>query len=120
MTKLYLGPVLSFRGTSVEGDWAVTALVGVDSKAKTPVLTLDGTQVKPPVVLLEHAGKKYLRYDLSCKQKKEERVGRSRAANLETGRRSNLAHHQMLRQLAANMRACKQSARQAATCSRVP
>jgi hypothetical protein len=73
MTKLYLGPVLSFRGTSAEGDWAVTALVGVDSKAKTPVLTLDGIQVKPPVVLLEHAGKKYLRYDLSCKQKKEER-----------------------------------------------
>lgn len=73
MTKLFLGPVLSFRGSSEAGDWKVTALVGIDSKAKIPELTVEGRQVKPPVVLLEHAGKTYLRYDLSCKQKIEER-----------------------------------------------
>lgn len=73
MAKLHLGPVLSFRGTSAAGDWKVSALIGIDSNAKIPVLTFDGTQTKPPMVLLEHAGKTYLRYDLSCKQKKDER-----------------------------------------------
>ncbi len=73
MTQLHLGPVLSFRGVGSEDEWKVTALVAIDSAAKPPALTIEGRRAKPPMVLLEHAGKSYLRYDLTCKQKKEER-----------------------------------------------
>lgn len=72
MTKLLLGPVLSFRGGAESGAWRVSALVGIDAKDEFPRMTLQGKAVKAPVVLLQHGGRVYLRYDLSCKQSKDE------------------------------------------------
>lgn len=73
MVKLLLGPVLSFRGGAESGKWKVSALIGIDDKAGFPELTVEGRLAKNPRVLLKHAGCTYLRYDLSCKQNKEER-----------------------------------------------
>lgn len=73
MTKLILGPVLSFRGGANEGVWKVTALVGVEGKAPVPTVLIEGKPTKDPVILLQQGGHTYLRYDLSCKQSKVER-----------------------------------------------
>jgi|TARA_R100001143_G_C3358057_1_gene133778 hypothetical protein len=70
-TNLLLGPVLSFRGTS-KGKWKVSALIGVNAKAKPPKLTVNGAAAKS-TVLLEYQDRKYLRYDLSVNQEKTER-----------------------------------------------
>ncbi|MNK83901.1 PhoD-like phosphatase [compost metagenome] len=73
MTKLILGPVLSFRGGADQGLWKVTALIGIDEKAVAPQVVVEGKQTKDPVTLLQQAGYTYLRYELSCKQSKAER-----------------------------------------------
>lgn len=73
MTKLYLGPVLSFRGGAEKGEWKVTALIAVSDKEAFPVIRLNGKAVPAPLILLRHGGKAYLRYDLSCKQTANER-----------------------------------------------
>lgn len=73
MTKLYLGPVLSFRGGAEKGEWKVTAMIAVDGNKSFPVLKMDGKATPAPKILFEHRGKVFLRYDLSCKQQKEER-----------------------------------------------
>lgn len=76
MTELLVGPVLSFRGSSEQGAWKVSMMIGVAQEAKPPKVTLDGKKVSAPTVLLEHGGSKYLRYDLSSKQGlRERRVG---------------------------------------------
>lgn len=74
MTKLYLGPVLSYRGGAEKGQWQVTALLAVADAAPTPTVRLNGKSTAAPRVLLKHAGKVYLRYDLSCKQQATERT----------------------------------------------
>ncbi|MEH6800939.1 MAG: alkaline phosphatase family protein [Halopseudomonas sabulinigri] len=73
MTTLLLGPVLSFRGVSETASWKVSALIGIKKQAAQPDLKLNGKSVQAPIVLLEHDGIVYLRYDLSCKQTNEER-----------------------------------------------
>lgn len=73
MAKLLLGPVLSFRGAGADGTWKVSALIGVDEGAGAPVLSLEGKRAAAPVTLLRHQGRVYLRYDLSCKARKDER-----------------------------------------------
>ncbi|WP_107726181.1 alkaline phosphatase D family protein [Neisseria weaveri] len=83
MTKLYLGPVLSFRGGVEKGIWKVTSLIAVDSHAPFPIITLDGKATSAPTILLEHRGKAFLRYDLSCKQQKEERKAEYRIAGID-------------------------------------
>lgn len=72
MTKLLIGPVLSFRGCSEDGDWKVTALIGIRDKDLIPSMTFEGKKVEEPVVLLKHNHCTYLRYDLSSNQKTEE------------------------------------------------
>jgi hypothetical protein len=74
MTKLLIGPVLSFRGTDANGTWKVTALIGIDDKLEPPALTLGGRKGKKPVMLLRHGGCAYLRYDLSCKMTQKEQL----------------------------------------------
>lgn len=73
MTKLLLGPVLSFRGGTEKGEWRVSALLGVDEKVGVPRVLVEGRQSPAPVVLLKHGSSLYLRYDLSCVQEQEER-----------------------------------------------
>lgn len=73
MTKLLLGPILSYRGGENDSEWRVTALVGVDTKAAIPKVTVEGRMAKPPMVLLEYGGHTFLRYDLTCKKHKDER-----------------------------------------------
>jgi Hypothetical protein len=73
MSKLLLGPVLSFRGLGTDGSWKVTALVGIEDQARVPQVTVEGRKAGKPVTLLQHAGRTYLRYDLSCKLRKNER-----------------------------------------------
>lgn len=73
MSKLVLGPVLSFRGVSANGDWKVTALIGVDSKDPVPTVFVDSKKCKEPALLLEFEGISYIRYDLSSKQQASER-----------------------------------------------
>ncbi len=73
MAKLLLGPVLSFRGAGADGTWKVSALIGVDEGAGAPALSLEGKRAAAPVTLLRHQGRVYLRYDLSCKARKDER-----------------------------------------------
>ncbi|GAB4293296.1 MAG: alkaline phosphatase family protein [Methylophaga sp.] len=72
MTKLVIGPVLSFRGCSEDGNWKVSALIGIQDKEAIPKLTIEGRDAGAPVLLLEHHRCKYLRYDLSCLQQDEE------------------------------------------------
>ena len=74
MKKLVLGPLLSYRGGDNDGEWRVTALVGIDSRSGTPTVTVEGRPTKPPAVLLEYGGRKFLRYDLTCKRAKAERT----------------------------------------------
>jgi hypothetical protein len=69
-----LGPVLSFRGIGKGDVWKVTALVGLKAGAQVPVLELDGKACPAPTELLAMAGERYLRYDLSCKVLKSERM----------------------------------------------
>ncbi len=57
MTKLYLGPVLSFRGGAEKGEWKVTALIAVSDKEAFPVIRLNGKAVPAPLILLRHGGK---------------------------------------------------------------
>ena len=71
-TRILLGPVLSFRGTS-SGKWKVSALIGIDAEAKAPKITLDGKAVPKGLLLLKHGGQQYLRYDLSTAQEIQER-----------------------------------------------
>lgn len=73
MTKLLLGPILSYRGGENESEWRVTALMGIETKAGIPKVTVDGRAAKPPMALFEYAGNTYLRYDLTCKRNKDER-----------------------------------------------
>lgn len=73
MTKLYLGPVLSFRGGAECGEWKVTALIAVSNSAPFPVVRVDGKPTCAPKILMEHGGKAYLRYDLSVAQQAQER-----------------------------------------------
>ncbi|KPN72472.1 alkaline phosphatase D family protein [Neisseria sp. 83E34] len=73
MTKLYLGPVLSFRGGAEQGEWKVSAMIGVSDTEFFPVVRVDGVATDAPKILLRHGGKAYLRYDLSCKQQAQER-----------------------------------------------
>jgi len=73
MSKLLLGPVLSFRGLGTDGSWKVTALIGIEDQARVPPVTVEGRKAGKPVILLQHAGHTYLRYDLSCKLRKNER-----------------------------------------------
>lgn len=74
MTKLLLGPLLSYRGGDNDSEWRVSALVGVESKVDTPTVTVEGRPTKPPAILMEFGGKKFLRYDLTCKRAKAERT----------------------------------------------
>ncbi|WP_373766496.1 hypothetical protein [Glaesserella sp.] len=71
MTKLFFGPVLSFRGCT-EDEWKVSALIAVDSRASVPQILLDGKPTPPPRILLEHGGRTYFRYDLSYPQQEQE------------------------------------------------
>lgn len=73
MSKLKLGPILSFRGLDANGTWKVSALIGIADTSDAPKLTLDKRKLGAPVVLLQHHGCMYLRYDLSCKLRKDER-----------------------------------------------
>lgn len=41
VTKILLGPVLSFRGSS-KGKWKVSALIGIGELDKAPKLVVDG------------------------------------------------------------------------------
>jgi len=66
MTKLILGPVLSFRGY-VKRIWRVTALIGVSDRIAPPGFQVDGQACPAPVELLTFDGVRYLRYDVSCK-----------------------------------------------------
>ena len=70
MTKLLLGPVLSFRGVSVSDTWKVSALMGIKDNDAYPEVLVDGKRVPAPAVLLRHKGIIYLRYNLSCDQRK--------------------------------------------------
>lgn len=70
-TKLLLGPVLSFRGSS-KGKWKVSALIGIDANVEAPKLRVDGKSAKS-VVLLKYKRRQYLRYDLTVKQDEKER-----------------------------------------------
>lgn len=73
MTTLKLGPVLSFRGGAAQGEWRVTALVGLADNEAVPTLTVGGKAAKSPAVLLKHGGLVYLRYDLTQAQGSSER-----------------------------------------------
>ena len=73
MTKLLLGPVLSFRGISDADTWKVSALMGIKDNDAYPEVLVDGKRVPAPAVLLRHKGIIYLRYNLSCDQRKVER-----------------------------------------------
>lgn len=73
MTKLILGPVLSFRGGATSGEWRVTALIGVRNSNAHPQMTVAGKPTSAPLVLLSHGGNTYLRYDLTQKQNATER-----------------------------------------------
>ena len=70
---LLLGPVLSFRGSD-GGTWKVTALIGLKEAAPIPTLEVDGKPCPQPRELLLTSGERYLRYDLSCKRLKNERL----------------------------------------------
>lgn len=69
---LLLGPVLSFRGTE-GGRWHVTALLGLKETADLPVLDVDGHACPNPTELLLFKGERYVRYDLSCDLRADER-----------------------------------------------
>lgn len=73
MTKLVLGPVLSYRGGAEQGIWKITALIGIAEQDSIPVLACDGTVRPAPVELLRQGGCVFLRYDLSCEQEATER-----------------------------------------------
>ncbi|AKH70560.1 hypothetical protein IMCC21906_02920 [Spongiibacter sp. IMCC21906] len=83
MTKLVIGPVLSFRGCSEGGDWKVSVLIGTHEKDAEPQITIEGKKAKTPTTLLEHGRCRYLRYDLSCKQKVNERRVEYRIAGVD-------------------------------------
>lgn len=72
VTKILLGPVLSFRGSS-KGKWKVSALIGIGELDKAPKLVVDGKAASNSLVLLKHGGRQYLRYDLTTKQGNQER-----------------------------------------------
>ena len=73
MTKLLLGPVLSFRGISDADTWKVSALMGIKDTDAYPEVLVDGKRAPAPAVLLRHKDIIYLRYNLSCDQDKVER-----------------------------------------------
>ena len=63
--KIALGPVLSFRGMSVNvasAAWRVSALLGVQTELP-PSLTVDNRECEAPRLLLVHDGVRYFRYD---------------------------------------------------------
>jgi hypothetical protein len=64
--RIVLGPVLSFRGVGENGRWQVTALLGIPQGADAPDFAVDGVKCPPPVELLIHGKKTFLRYDVSC------------------------------------------------------
>lgn len=68
-----LGPVLSFRGVSTDGEWLVTALVGCPESADAPVFHIDGRKAEQPRVLHRAVKQQFLRYDLSCAMRDVER-----------------------------------------------
>lgn len=73
MTKLILGPVLSYRGGAEHGQWKVSALIGIKDKSPIPQVTVGGKTAQAPLDLLRHGGCIYLRYDLTQKQTAAER-----------------------------------------------
>lgn len=70
---LVLGPVLSFRGIQDGNRWRVTALVGLKSEDGVPAVIVDGDETTAPLLLHEHRGVRYLRYDLSVAMQDQER-----------------------------------------------
>lgn len=70
--KIILGPVLSFRGQR-DGQWCVTALLGLPDGAAAADLQVGGKECPPPLELLTFGGLRYWRYDLSCAQEVAER-----------------------------------------------
>src|SRR5690606_10244935 len=71
---LLIGPVLSFRGVGPGGKWKVTALVGLKESATVPAFEIDGRACAAPRELLVFGSDRYIRYDLSCKMGKNERI----------------------------------------------
>ena len=70
--KIFLGPVLSFRGIA-KGKWKVSALVGIAEDLSPPPLRIDGKSAADGALLLKHGGHQYLRYDLSVPLRVQER-----------------------------------------------
>lgn len=70
---LTLGPVLSFRGIGKEGQWRVTALIGIRGDIAAPIMQVDGRQCEAPLVLHRHGKEQFLRYDLTCSMQAQER-----------------------------------------------
>jgi hypothetical protein len=86
--SIMLGPVLSFRGTSLEGGdqrWRVSLLVGVRGDAP-PAVRSDGKDIPLPRLLLAHKGVSYFRYDLSVLLDAKERVVNYTVADAGGGR----------------------------------
>ena len=72
--RITLGPVLSFRGCGDDGQWRVTALIGLGADDDIPFLRLEQQRCKPPVLLFANSKQKFLRYDLSCARQPQERT----------------------------------------------
>jgi hypothetical protein len=73
LTKITLGPVLSFRGVDNNGNWLVTALVGIPASDTPPPFLVDGRECPAPFELLTHQKQTYLRYELTCSTLENER-----------------------------------------------
>jgi hypothetical protein len=71
--RFTLGPVLSFRGCGDDGQWRVTALIGLGADDDVPFLRLEQQRCKPPTLLYGSSKQKFLRYDLSCPLQQQER-----------------------------------------------
>ena len=72
-----LGPVLSYRGATQNGnnqDWRVTALIGTRKTAPIPRFQVEGTNCPDPVLLYEDNKGRYFRYDLTRPLKDQERM----------------------------------------------
>ena len=70
---LLIGPVLSFRGIGDDGRWLVTALMGFKEASELPAFETDGLRCPAPTELLLFKGERYVRYDVSCELKADER-----------------------------------------------
>ncbi|EGF32655.1 hypothetical protein IMCC9480_2161 [Oxalobacteraceae bacterium IMCC9480] len=72
--RFMLGPVLSFRGCGDDGQWRVTALIGLAADDPVPAFQCDQQACPPPVLLVKNARQQFLRYDLSCALQPQERT----------------------------------------------